>query len=46
MLAYGKYRTEFMVEAQIDPEHEAGHIVLSPNLSARWKTNVYFLRQS
>ena len=32
-----------MVEAQIDPEHEAGHIVLSPNLSARWKTNVYFL---
>lgn len=32
-----------MVEAQIDHRHEAGHIVLSPNLSARWKTNVYFL---
>lgn len=32
-----------MVEAHIDSTCQQGQIILSPNLSARWKTNVYFL---
>ena len=32
-----------MIETQIDHTRQQGHIILSPNLSARWKTNVYFL---
>lgn len=32
-----------MVETDIDQTQESGQIVLSPNLSARWRTNVYFL---
>lgn len=38
------YRTSavYMVETKLNSV-EAGHIVLSPNLSARWRTNVNFL---
>jgi len=32
-----------MVETRIDNARQQGHIILSPNLSARWKTNVYLL---
>lgn len=32
-----------MVETQIDTARQQGHIILSPNLSARWKSNVVFL---
>ncbi|MEJ2360222.1 MAG: DUF2244 domain-containing protein [Gammaproteobacteria bacterium] len=32
-----------MVEAQINPHEQGGHIVLSPNRSVRWSDNVLFL---
>lgn len=32
-----------MVETRINQHDKRGHIVLSPNLSVRWRTNVIFL---
>lgn len=32
-----------MVETRINQQDNSGHIVLSPNLSVRWRTNVIFL---
>lgn len=32
-----------MISTELDRETAAGHIILSPNMSARWKTTKYFL---
>ena len=32
-----------MINTELDKETAAGHIILSPNMSARWKTTKYFL---
>lgn len=32
-----------MVETQINQQEKRGHIVLSPNLSVRWRDNILFL---
>ncbi len=32
-----------MVETNMDTANDSGHIVLSPNLSAQWKTNKYLI---
>jgi uncharacterized membrane protein len=32
-----------MINAELDRETAAGHIILSPNMSARWQTTKYFL---